>query len=144
MALPQTQGWLVDYVTAKNAFENGDNTLIHALVEMCETGALYFCSCEDHDFRRHGKLRPPFIDDNDCRVDLSEAIIVRMVAIMHAYQGKPFVVGDRSTKVLVATALEYGYGIISDRSSPAFAVPRDLALALNVAVLTTGEFKSLL
>lgn len=144
MALPQTHGWLVDYVTAKNAFESADNALINALTTMCENGELHFCSCEDSDFRKHVKLRPPFIDTNDCRIDLSEAIIGRMAAIMHAYHAKPFLTGDRSSKIIVATALEYDFGILSDRSSPAFATPREVAAALNVIALSSPEFKNLL
>jgi len=144
MALPQTHGWLVDYVTAKKAFDSSDNALVDALVQMCGDGSLHFCSCEDADFRKHPKLRPPFIDDNNCRIDLSEPIIGRMTAIMHGYHGKPFLIGDRSTKAIVATALEHGFGILSDRTTPAFATAREVALALNVAALTSVEFKDLL
>lgn len=144
MTLPQTQGWLLDYVTAKRVFESGDNELINTLTQMCEAQELLFCSCEDADFRKHPKLRPPFLDDNNCRVGLSGEIVGRVIAVMNGYNEKPFVPGDRSTKFIVATALECNYGIISDRSSVAFATPRDLALSLNIVTYTSDEFKGLL
>ena len=148
MVLPVKNGWIIDFVSARLVWDALDNQLIGALSEMCEEGHLFCCRCESDLFKSHDGLRPPFIEDQDCRLNLTDAIIDRLEALAHAanggMNGKRMLPGVDSSQHIVACAIEFDYGVISNKVSDTFITTTDLCHHCNVEVLTTQQFKDLL
>jgi len=149
MPLPPKPGWIVDYVTARNVFDSNDNQLINFLVGMCGGAELFCCKCEGKLFADHARLKPPFIEDQDCRLKLTAEIVQRLAALaaMAAqghFNGKRFLAGDESTKIIVASAIEHDFGIISNRANDRFLTVAEVGAACGVLTLTTTQVKQLL
>lgn len=147
MVLPDKNGWLIDFVSARAVFEAHDNQLVGEFTQRCESGSLFCCRCEGDLFKSHDGLRPPFVDDQDCRIKMTDAIIGRLEALAHAatggLNGKRRLPGDTS-QYIVATAIEHDFGVISNKTSDLFITTTDLCLHCGVVALTTEQFKHLL
>jgi hypothetical protein len=148
MALPPVPGWIIDFVSARVAYSDFDNQLINVYSQMCEDGELFCCRCESDYFKEHDGLRPPFIEDRDCRLGLSDEIIDRLEALEHALnggiQGKRLLPGMDASKQIVATAIEMNFGVISNKTSQRFITVSDMCAACGVVHLTTDQFKNAL
>ena len=148
MALPPKNGWIIEFLAARSAFDAFDNELIDAFIDMCEGGTLFCCRCEGDYFREHDGLKPPFIEDQDCRLDLDDDIIHRLEAVEGAVNGglngKVCLPGATNPQEIVATALRHDFGVVTNKISPQFITTRDLCVVCGVTVMSTAEFKAAL
>lgn len=147
MPLPELPGWIIDFVSARTAYTDFDNQLIDTYSQMCADGQLYCCRCESDLFRDHAGLRPPFIEDQDCRLALDDDVIDKLEALEHrlngGIDGKRLLPGMDAGKQIVATAIKMNFGVISNKVSDRFVTVRDMCVACDIHILTTDEFKAL-
>jgi hypothetical protein len=139
----------VDYVTARKVFDSNDNQLINFFVGMCAGTELFCCKCEGKLLAEHARLKPPFVEDQDCRLKLTADIVQRLAALaamaaQGQFNGKRFLAGDESTKLIVAAAIEHDFGIISNRANDRFLTIAELAGACGVLTLTTADVKQMI
>jgi hypothetical protein len=144
MALPNVNGWLIDFRTARVIFAGRGNILVTTLVGLCQSGDLQYCHCEHSDFRTDPNLCGPFVEEHACRSQPSKEVMLASTAIVGGHYNKPLLKSDVLTVFLISTALTHQFGIITNIENPAFSTARDIGPPLGVHVLTSEQFEAAL
>jgi hypothetical protein len=61
MTLPDVQGWVIDFRTARHIFLSGNNQRISRCIDCCASGTLVCCHCEESLFKGTPALKAAFL-----------------------------------------------------------------------------------
>lgn len=142
MALPSVNGWIIDFRSARAAFDGRLNISISALTQACADRKVHYCHCEHEDFKAHASLKLPFIDDQDCRIRPTDDVMAHALALRASINSgtKEVLIGDKASIFILASALAHQFGIITDGPSGKFLNVISLARKFGVAHVTTAQF----
>lgn len=144
MALPQVNGWLIDFRTAEEIFASGSNVRIGHCVQLCIQGQLRCCHCDKNSFKDVPALKAAFLVDQDRVVIPDDDILKRSLAISHTPVGSKRLQGNESAVFLTAIAASGGYGVISNHRSPIVSTVYDLCTHFGIPVYSAEEYFDLL
>ena len=139
MALPDMPCWLTDFVSAREALAHSDPNVVAKVVSLCQSGGLKFCNCERKDFRSDADVRKHFCDDQNCVCHTDGEIATIVSSIPDRVGGKKHHPSDLSARIIAASAVHLGYGIVSSKNG-IFTTPLDIGMSLNVVSLTLYDF----
>lgn len=139
MALPNMPCWLTDFVTARAALEHPDPQVVGTIVAMCQAGELKFCNCEIRDFRNNPHVRQHFCDNQNCVCHTNGDIATIVSNIPMRIGQKKHHPNDLSARIIAASAVHFGYGIVSNKMG-IFATSVDIGESLNVVSYTLYDF----
>tara|TARA_B100000378_G_C18024572_1_gene405346 strand:+ start:894 stop:1334 length:441 start_codon:yes stop_codon:yes gene_type:complete len=140
MALPEVEGWLIDYRTAEPIFDGQNNAGINHLVGMCQQGELFICHTEEGLFREHNSLKPAFLGDQRCVCEPSDDDFHRSQSIAQIDFNPPIRRNDETTIFISAVALSNNLGVITNQVSTRFATVSQLGTHFGFPVLSWIAF----
>lgn len=142
MPLPAMPAWIMDYVTAQQAFALAPANALQNIVGMCAAGHLKFSAYEDSSFKRDATTKQHFCNQG-CRCNLDGDIAEIVKSLPDSIGGRKVHPRDLTCKIVVATAINNNYGIVSYKSGM-FLTPSELGQAQNLTCLDLHQFISLL
>lgn len=142
MALPSLPGWLIDYVAAANILNGQSRKAKNAVRAMCASGVLKYCFSEEKTFKGDVTVRGPFYDVQKCKCPFDLEIVGAMDAFPDKLGSKPFNAQDHTSRMIVASAIYYNFGIISAKDGM-FVTPIELGQHHGITCLNVAQFISL-
>jgi hypothetical protein len=141
MALPQAQGWLVDFPAASEICTNATTRQLRQINNLCSRGLLVFSACEKQNFSADATTRMYFCSNPDCLCMICAGVAERVLSFPEIINGKIFNPVDTSQKIVGATALFRNYGVITNKNGM-FVNCRDILHGSGLHVLNPLEFLS--
>jgi hypothetical protein len=140
MHFPSVSGWIIDFRTARSIFASGSNARISHCVELCGTGKLVACHCEEVQFKSDTQLKSMFLDGNNCIVVPDEDVMKRCISIAKTPLKKKRLIGSDAPIFIAAFAAANSFGVISDHRSPSFSTVYDICTHYGIPALTADEY----
>jgi hypothetical protein len=141
MSLPPVSGWIIDFITADAIFASGSNVRINHCVDLCKSGALFFCHREEKLFKGAPPLKQAFIDDASCLLFPDHDISKKCLSVQASPICKKMFKGTKEVAIVItATAACKNFGVISDHRSPVFATVYDLCNHFSIPAYTAEEY----
>lgn len=140
MTLPNVEGWVIDFRTAREIFASGSNERISHCIDACGAGRFHVCHCEEKEFKSLPALRAPFIDEHDCLLVPDTDDMSKCLSVSAAPLAKRRAVGDEASVFITGIAASKGYGVISNHRSFVFATVYDLCCAYGIPVLSADDY----
>ncbi|KIZ41432.1 hypothetical protein OO17_15110 [Rhodopseudomonas palustris] len=144
MPLPDVDGWMIDFRTARDIFASFNNERIDHCVSMCARGSLFACYCEQDLFKQLPALKQNFIQDHKCILVPDEDVMRRCIGISKTPLAKERLVGNESALFLAATAAARNFGVISNHQSIVYTTVGDLCQHYGIPFLCADQYFALL